>query len=288
VPPAPTWATDARFFGFVQWEFAGRLGPDPGRYVVRRFAGDDVRHVVVIGGLAAPRRRPRSERRRRVDEPGEAEVDVTRATVIDATPLDGGAEADAWLTAALEDGATVTEALGVLSRTVAARRVAAADPWLPDPDPDRALATRVGYGSGEAVAEGEWHEARELEAGRHGRRRRALDPQERVAALLSGRNAALACEELALRARADLDRGRGREAALQLEVALRTAQAELESWRGHRDMPDRLAELERLSPPVAAAAASALRGGLGEDESATVAKALVRLEAALRARSAAG
>lgn len=49
----------ARRFGFVQWEFAGRLGPDPGRYAVRRFAGDEVRHVVVIGGLAAPARRPR-------------------------------------------------------------------------------------------------------------------------------------------------------------------------------------------------------------------------------------
>jgi hypothetical protein len=51
-------------------------------------------------------------------------------------------------------------------------------------------------------------------------------------------------------------------------------------------MPDRLAELERLAPPVAAAAATALQGGLGEEETAAVAAALARLESALRARSA--
>jgi hypothetical protein len=254
---------------------------------VRRFAGDDVRNVVVINGLSAARRRPRSDRRRRVDEPSPIEVDVTRATVIDATPLGEEDDAAAWLAAALEDEGTLTDALAVLTRAVAAQRVAAADPWLADPDLDRALATRIGFGSGEAVAEGEWHDAREIDRARRGGRRRALDPRERIAALLSGRDAALACEELALRARADLDRGRGREAALQLDAALRAAQAELEGWREHRDMPERLAELERLSIPVAAAAASALRGGLGPDESATVAEALARLEAALRARSAA-
>jgi hypothetical protein len=174
----------------------------------------------------------------------------------------------------------------VLTRAVAARRVAAADPFLPDPDPDRALATRVGYGDGDAVAHGDWEVARELEAARRGRVRRALDPQERVAALLSGRDAALAAEELTLRARADLDRGRGREAALQLDVALRAALAELEGWREHRDMPDRLAELDGLSPVVAAAASAALQGGLSDEDAEAVATALARLEAALRARTA--
>jgi hypothetical protein len=254
---------------------------------VRRFAGDDVRHVVVIGGLAAPRRRPLASRRRRVDEPQETAVDVTRATVIDARPLTSDAEAEAWLTAALAGDEVLETALAVLSRAVAARRVAAADPWLADPDPDRALATRVGYGDGDAVAHGDWEVARELTSGRRGRVRRALDPQERVAALLSGRDAALACEELTLRARADHDRGRGREAALQLEVALRTALSELESWREHRDMPERIAELEQLRPSVAEAAAAALQGGLDDEHADAVAGALARLAAALRARTAA-
>ena len=62
-----------RRFGFVQWEFAGRLGPDPGRYPVRRFAGDDVRQIVVIGGYQAPRRtllpRPRRAKAAKAPEP---------------------------------------------------------------------------------------------------------------------------------------------------------------------------------------------------------------------------
>jgi hypothetical protein len=98
---------------------------------------------------------------------------------------------------------------------------------------------------------------------------------------------ALACEELALRARADLDAGRGREAALQALIALETAEAELEGWRGRRDIGARLDELTGHRDAVAAAAATALEGGLDDDALAAVGAALGRLEAALRARSAA-
>jgi hypothetical protein len=275
-----------RRFGFVQWEFPGRIGPVPGRYAVRRFAGDDVQQVLVIGGLAAPRRTTFGARRPRpADAPETQAVDVTRATVVDtAAPFADAEAAEAWLARALEDEQIVAAALGVLTRAVAAQRVAAADPWLPDPDPARALATRVGYGDGEAVAVGEWEVARELPAARPPRR--LTSPDERVAALLAGRDAPLACEELAIRARADLDRGRGREAALQLDAALAAALAELEGWREHRDMAERIEELAGHREPVAGAAGSALRGGLGEAETAAVAAALGRLEAALRARAA--
>lgn len=274
-------------FGFVQWEFAGRLGPEPGRYAVRRYAGDDVQHVIVIGGLSAPRRRPIAARRRKLGAAPELAVEVTRATVIDAAPLRDADRAEAWLAGALAGPDTVEAALDVLTRAVAAQRLAAADPWLPDPDPARALAARVGYGAGEEVAQGDWEVARLLAPAARARGRRALVPQERVAALLSGRDAALACEELALRARADLDRGRGREAALQLDAALRTALTELQGWREHRDMVDRLAELEAHRAPVAAAADAALRGGLDASSVEAVTTGLGRLEAALRARSAA-
>jgi hypothetical protein len=254
---------------------------------VRRYAGDDVQHVLVIGGSEAPRRRGPIGRRRRVDAVPERPVDVTRATVIEAVPLRDAAAAEAWLARALADeAATLDRAVGVLTRAVAAQRLAAADPWLADPDPARALATRVGYGAGEVLAEGDWEVARELAPPRRARGRRALAPQERVAALLAGRDAPLACEELALRARADLDRGRGREAALQLDAALRAALAELEGWREHRDMARRLTELAGHREAVAAAAATALRGGLGDGETAAVTAALDRLEAALRARAA--
>ena len=278
-----------RRFGFVQWEFAGRLGPDPGRYPVRRFAGDDVRQIVVIGGYQAPRRTllPRPRRAKAAKAPEPAAVDVTRATVIDAAPMYERDAAEAWLE--LAAGATsdqvVADALAVLNRAVAAHRVAAADPLLADADPARALVARDGYGLGEQVAEGEWESARELPRPRE-RRSRALVPQQRLAALLSGRDVALACEELALRARGDLDAGRQRESAMQLHLALEAAVAELESWRGRSDMGERIDELAGLLDGVAAAANAAIQGGLEPGDVSAVSGALARLEAALRARAA--
>ena len=273
-------------FGFVQWEFPGRLGPDPGRYVVRRYAGDDVRHVVVIGGFDAPRRRRRSPRPQRAD-PGPASVEITRATVIDATPLGELEAADGWLARATGDEAdSVTgAALELLNRAVAGQRIASADPWLPDADPAHAIVCRVGYGSGEQVADGDWESAREIGLPQTpASRSLVLSPQERLAALLGGHDAALACEELTLRARGDLAHGRPREAALQLAIALDAGLSELEVWRGQGDMADRLEELDGWREAVAAAAQAALAGGLDPAQTADVSSALGRLEAALRAR----
>ena len=59
-------------------------------------------------------------------------------------------------------------------------------------------------------------------------------PEERFAALLGGREQVLACEELVLRARADLDAGREREAALQARVALESLLAEMPEIPGER------------------------------------------------------
>jgi hypothetical protein len=241
--------------------------------------------VLVIGGLDAPRRRLR--RRVRRAEPGPpGEVEVTRATVIDAEPLGELEAADAWLARACGDDSArvVGDALFVLNQAVAGQRLAARDPWLPDADPARALVCRVGYGTGEQVAEGDWESARELPL--PAARRSMFAPEERLAALLGGREVALACEELALRARGDLDHGRTREAALQLSVALEAALAELEGWR--EQLGGRLDELADHRPAVAAAAQAALAGGLDDETVDAVETALARLEAALRARTAAG
>lgn len=281
-----------RLFGFVQWEFPGRLGPDPGRYPVRRFAGDDVREIVVIGGLQAPRRsllpRPR-KRPRAVEGPSLEPVDVTRATVIDAVPMHAPERAAAWLEAAAGEqrDAVLEDALAVLNRAVAAHRVAAADPLIADAGPRRAIATRVGYGRGEQVAEGEWLAARELpppppEAWH------LIAPQLRVGAILSGRDVALACEELLLRTRADLAAGRQREAAMQAHLALEAGVAELESWRGQADMAQRLEELAGLREGVAEAANAAIQGGLEPPQVDAVERAMARLAAALRARAVRG
>lgn len=254
--------------------------------MVRRHAGDDVRRVLVIGGLDAPRRRRRTARPRPAS--GDAvPVEVTRATVIDAAPLGEPEAADAWLERATgpNAGTVMAEALALLNRAVAGHRLGAADPWLPDADPARALVCRVGYGTGEQVAEGDWEAARDVpRPAPRAARSLVLAPQERLAALLSGRDVAPACEELLLRARGDLEHGRPREAALQASIALAAALAELEAWRDAGDMAARIAELATHRDPVAAAAAAALRAAPDAADMAAVEAAVTRLEAALRAR----
>jgi hypothetical protein len=250
----------------VQWEFAGRLGPPPGRYVVRRYAGDDVHEVVVVTESEAPRRRAA-----RRDPPGS--VPVTRVTVIDAEKT---VDLDAdWL----------PRAEATLAQFLTAHRVATADPTAPDPG--RAMLVRAGTGSGEEVAAGEWSEAHELPPPEPPKqpKRSKHRPAERLAALMSARDAILACEELTLRARGDLECGRHREAALQLEGALLAALAEFAGWRELGDVGARLDELAGYSEPVAAAALAAREGRLEPADVETVTTALSRLEAAIRARA---
>ncbi|HEX6020542.1 MAG TPA: hypothetical protein VFZ00_01015 [Solirubrobacter sp.] len=256
----------------MQWEFPGRLGPPPGRYVVRRFAGDDVREVIIVGMGEAPRRIGRRE------PPGT--VPVTRVTIVDAEPVDEEAAA-AWLRDA-EPGEPTS-----LAHLLSAYRIAAVDPFAPDADPTRALALRLGYGSGGEVAEGRWTAAREFPVPERvePRKRSKHRPADRLAAVLAGRDAVLACEELALRARADLDLGRSREAALQLEAALGAAVSELAGWVSHGDLEARLGELRGYRESVAGAAAAAREGRLEPSHVESVSVALARLEAALRARA---
>ena len=147
-----------------------------------------------------------------------------------------------------------------------------------------AMATRIGYGSGEQVADGDWEEARELPPPEL-KRSMLLTPQQRLAALLAGRDVALACEDLALRARLDLDQGRGREAALQLSLAMDAAFAELEGWRASEAVATRLDKLHEHREPVVSAAAAALQGGLQPEQTEAVEAALQRLEATLRAQA---
>jgi hypothetical protein len=283
--------SDDRPFGFVQFEFAGRLGPEPGRYVVRRFAGDDPQQVLVIGilepGGAAPgrfSRRARRGGRPAAPEPGAPAVGVTRITVVDVAPL---ADPDAWLARAASDDGAVRDAARLLNRALAAYRLGAADPSVPEISAARALTVRVGYGPGEAVADGRWTAARGIEPGGRGARRSAfLQPQERLAAVLGGHDVALACEELALRARQDLDQGREREAALVLEAALRVAVAELAGWSRAAGMAGRLQALARHREALAPVAEAAVQGGLDAGQRATAEDALKTLEAALRARLA--
>jgi hypothetical protein len=275
----------AALFGFVQLEFPWALGPPDGRYVLRGHAGEP-EHVLVATTLGAPQRRLLGGRRPQPASPEPEPVATARATLVAASPFADESAAAGWLKAAGES--EIAEAITVLNRVLHLQRTAAADAAVREVAREQALVARVGYGEGEEVAHGRWTEAIAHPAPSGGRVRRseALRPQERLAALLGGRDAPLAAEELALRARTDLDAGRRREAALQLRIALEAALAELEPWSAR--LGDRLSELREARGAVGDTANAALQGGLDDDRAAEIERILDRLEAALRARIAAG
>jgi hypothetical protein len=246
--------------------------------MVRSRADGPAEAVLVLSTLGAPERRMlRGRRARSVEAAGAEPVPTARATVVRAEAFGSSDEAGLWLDelrgneeAAL---AAVEGALRSLNRALRARRAATADPWLAEVSAERALVTRIGYGRGEAVAEGRFGEAIELpRAGARKVKRSMEAPEERFAALLGARDQALAGEELVLRARADLEAGCGREAALQARVALEALIAELP-----REGP-----LSEHRHAVGEAANAALRGPLETTAINGVEDAVAAMEAALR------
>jgi hypothetical protein len=271
------------------------LGPSDGRYLLRDGADEQPGWIVVLQTLGAPQRRmlERSRRARSASpEPAPTPVTTARATIIDANDrFAGEQQASAWLRG-LDVAAHGRLGLLVLNRMLHAQRIATANPYVHELSGEDAIVLRVGFGEGEKVAYGEWTEARELPrtAIEHRvRRSAALRPQERLAALLGAHDRALACEELALRARLDLDHGRPLAAALGTRLALEAAVVELvPSAQQLIGLNERLEELRMLREGVDAAAAAALAGELSEEHAEIVAHALRRVEAALRARTAIG
>lgn len=294
-----------RLFPFLQAELPFELGPPDGRRVLRNEPSGDAEWVIVletVGGrrAAAPRRRGAAVSRRRVPPQPEPEsVPVTRATTIDPDAFDTEHRAQAWL-AALAPEQEVQRAFAALNRLLYDHRIAAADAYACDVSPHQALVLRVGFGEGEQVAYGRWLQARELTLPPRGARRRGwgvspTDPiggrrEERLSALLTGRERALLCEELALRARSDLDTGRIAHAAIELDRAYAAAAVELPGQQGV-EMLRRVSELSSLRDDVARQAEAALaetRTVAPPDAEQlrreTVTHALTRLESALRAR----
>lgn len=226
-----------------------------------------------------------------VTEAGPEPVPTARATLIATQPFDSEADAQAWLDALRrDDDATTAEvdaAVAQLNAVLHAHRIAALDPYVREVNAPAALVVRVGYGNGDQVADGRFTSAYELPreaAGRvsRGRARRQADlaPQERLAAILGGRDRPLAGEDLLLRARSDLDAGRPREASLQARVALEALIAELS--REGRDVGDMRGRREA----VGGAANAALEGDLAAEQEQVVAAAVEAMERALRHRAA--
>jgi hypothetical protein len=275
-----------RLFLFVQLEFPWELGPPDGRYLLRGGPEREPEHVVVLNTVGAARRVEgmlRGRRRTRphpvAPEPEPTPVTVTCATVIDPEAVATDAQAQAWLRA-LDPERETRAAADVLGRVLHAYRIATADPYIHEPSPARALAVRAGWGEGEQVADGHWRHALELPWREPRARRRvaALRPQERLTVLLSAREEPLLCEELALRARRDLDQGRLLHAHVELQSAYAAALTELDG-ENRPDLAPRVAELRELSASIAPPA---------KPEGQAVRHALERLEAALRARTATG
>ncbi|HYM46783.1 MAG TPA: hypothetical protein VES65_11580 [Solirubrobacteraceae bacterium] len=318
-----------RLFLFVQFEFPWQLGPPDGRYLLRSVLDGEPERVVVLGtlgdrgasssGRPGPLRRRSASRRRSVPAlPEPAAVTSSRATIVDPIPLSAERQAQAWL-ADLDAERDVAAAVTVLNRVLHAQRIATADPYVREVSATQASTIRAGWGEGEQVAEGRWLHAVELPAAAPGggsagalrairARSAALRPHERLARLLGAHERPLLCEELALRARLDLDQNRIAHAALELDRAYSAALIELADERPG-DLPLRVAELASLREGVARAARGALpdvhpEAGMPEERHApahpreadeqtepdqeTIRHALGRLEAALRARSAAG
>ena len=266
-------------FGCSQLEFGFLLGTTDGRYLVRSPGEDTVEAVLVLGTLGAPERRWLRDRRPRTIEQAAPEpVPTARATVVRPEPFADENEARAWLDELRGDpelrDAELAAAAKVLNRALSAQRLAAADPYLADVSVERALAARIGYGSGNRVADGEFAQALELPSpgGRRTKRSMAA-PEERFAAILGGRETTLTAEELVLRARADLDAGRRREAALQARVAIEALLAETEER-----------SLDPHRPLVVSAAAAALDGEPAED----LEEAVRAMEMVLRRRHLSG
>ncbi|HEY3865692.1 MAG TPA: hypothetical protein VGL54_06365 [Solirubrobacteraceae bacterium] len=310
-------------------ETAGPPKP-PGRASGETEAGwaGGIQHVVVLNTLGAPRRAgaggggigagrgtltlpvlgPRRARRPRETTPDPTPVPISRATIIDPVSVSAERQAQAWLKE-LDAERETRAATAVLNRVLFAQRIATADPHTHALAPAQALVIRAGWGEGEQLADGYWQHALELPwvpSTRAQRRAAALRPQERLAELLGARTRELLCEELALRARLDLEEGRIALAAIELDAALGSAQGELGA-EANPALAPRVDELRALRPGVGAVARAALPdaadmatttdapGAIGAEDSSEpsatpdedlVRHALERLEAALRARTA--
>jgi hypothetical protein len=189
--------------------------------------------VLIVQELDAARPRRRGRRRPRPATPGEPEsVPVTRVTVTGAS-FDDPSAASAWLKETLRDRRRGTEELRsatrIVNRALSALRAEAKDPLVQEIGATRALAIRMGHGTGDELAEGRWTEASQL-PGQHRGRLDDVDPQSRVAAVLAGRDEVHPAETLIQRARLDLQQGRFAEA----RYGIRAARAALEDDPGPR------------------------------------------------------
>jgi hypothetical protein len=279
-----------QLFRFCQLDFSVPLGPADGRYLAR--AGDTDLDVIVVQTLGAARRSSVRGRRPKRAEPGAIDpepVTIARVTVIDSDGFENEEAAGDWLDRCRKDEGererSAARALGVVNRAIHAHRVSAGDPYERELTRKHALSTRLGYGAGDDVVEGRWRSAYLFPESRvRVGRRQMLSPQEQVAAILSGRSPIHPSEDLALRARLDLDQGRTRQAALQLRTATDALEAELGASTDAESSSKTLETLSNTRRTVEELAAAALAGELDDERASTLAGLLNEVERVLRRR----
>lgn len=267
-----------------------------GRYVLREAAEERVLVLETLGAAPPPRRR-----RRRAREPAAdaaPQLSLARVTVVRAfDSFAAESEAGSWLEGALANDdsidALLNEGIEVLNRALHAHAVASGDPNVQVLTPRRAASARLGYGSGEQVANGDFSVAREVDvrtggATRRQQRAEELRPQERVAAVLGGRERFDVCETLILRTRTDLDASRTREAALQLRVGFEALLVELKGALSDPGHEEDMATLDARRHEVGELANAALRDDLDPDQLKALHELLALCERVLRRRRVLG
>ncbi len=217
---------------FAQLDLSGEIAVDDGRYLVRP-PGEpqaDV-DVLAVRTMGAARARSRLRRGRPVpieSEPGAEPLRMTRLTLIKALPFDREQDAADWLAQVGSDSrlaqGLVEEVVRTANRALLAHRVAAPDPYAADIRAAQAVMARLGYGSGEEVAGGRWSAAIELPEARRGSARAetvdGVGAQQRIAAVLGGRDDVAPHEVLLVDAERAAQEGREALAALTLAAAL--------------------------------------------------------------------
>ncbi len=219
---------------FAQLDFPGEVALGGGRFLVRP-PGEEAADpdVLVLKTLGASRARSRLRRGRPVpleSEPDPTPLPLTRVTLIKAIPFEGAEGAASWLEQVSGDDELAAglsaEVAATLNRALEAHRVAAPDRYAADVHAGEAIAIRFGYGTGQEVSEGRWAAAVEL----HEKRRRSVrvelvdgvGAQERIAAVLGGRDRVLPEESLLIDAERAAAQGRPALSAITLAAALET------------------------------------------------------------------
>jgi hypothetical protein len=286
-----------RLFGFIQFDLAGALSMADGRYLVRDGEREQVLVVETLGAPPPARRRRRRPRNAEIAEPP-PELPVARSTVVLAfNEFEDERTAGAWLQeTSADEGAIdqlVEQGIAELNQALHTQAVASGDPYPQTVTPARAAAIRIGYGSGEALADGAYSAAHQVDPGlgptsRRLQRDEELRPQQRLAAVLGGREQLDACETLLLRARADLDAGREREAAFQLRVGLEALFVELRGALSDSGHEEDMAALDGRRHEAGELANMALRGQLNNQQREALAELLGTCERVLRRRRVLG